>query len=265
MNYLFTIKPMAFVNSFLSVYHLSPLQWFLVLFAAMIIGMSKAGIGSVSIISVSIWAWIFGGRMSTGMILPMLIFADILAVRYYKRHALWDHLKKLLPWIAAGVLLAVVCGQYINDQLFKRLMAFIILISLFALFWWEKRPMAKVPYHWLFAGSMGLATGFTSMIGNLAGGFSTVYFISMQVLKDNFIGTAAWMFFILNSFKLPFHILVWKTVSVSSVTLNVMMIPAIAVGFYTGVFLVKKLNEQRFRKVILWLTTISSLLILLDL
>ena len=265
MNYLFTIKQMDFVNSLFSAYQLSPLQWLLVLCAATIIGMSKAGIGSISIISVSIWAWIFGSRMSTGMILPMLIFADVLAVRYYKRHALWDHLKKLLPWIAAGVLLAVVCGQFINDLVFKRLMAIIILISLFALFWWEKRPMARVPHHWLFAGSMGLATGFTSMIGNLAGGFSSVYFISMRVLKDNFIGTAAWMFFILNSFKLPFHIWVWKTVSVSSVTLNVLMIPAIATGFYIGVFLVKKLNEQRFRNVILWLTTISSLLILLDL
>lgn len=256
---------MNFIHSLFSNYPLSPFQWILVIVAATIIGMSKAGIGSISIISVSIWAWIFGSRLSTGMVLPMLIFADVLAVRYYKRHALWDHLKKLLPWIAAGVLLAVVCGQYINDQVFKRLMAFIILISLFALFWWEKRPMAKIPHHWLFAGSMGLATGFTSMIGNLAGGFSTVYFISMRVLKDNFIGTAAWMFFILNCFKLPFHVLVWKTVSPASVSLNGMMIPAIALGFYLGVNLVKRLNEQRFKDVILWLTVISSLLILLDL
>jgi len=253
------------INQLFSNYDLNLLQWGLALLAAMIIGMSKAGIGSISIISVSIWAWIFGSRISTGMVLPMLIFADVLAVKYYKRHALWSHLTRLLPWIAAGVLLAVVCGQYINDQVFKRLMAFIILISLFALFWWEKRPMASIPRHWLFAGSMGLATGFTSMIGNLAGGFSTVYFISMRVMKDNFIGTVAWMFFILNSFKLPFHVLVWKTVTPNSLMLNALMIPAIALGFYLGVFLVKRLNEQKFRDVILWLTVISSLLILLDL
>lgn len=256
------------MHLFLSIlphYQLSLLQWLLIFFAAMVIGLSKAGIGSISIISVSIWAWIFGSRMSTGMVLPMLIFADVLAVRYYKRHALWSHLIKLLPWIVIGVILAVICGQYINDQVFKRLMAFIILISLFALFWWEKRPMARVPSHWMFAGSMGLATGFTSMIGNLAGGFSNVYFISMRVLKDNFIGTVAWMFFILNSFKLPFHVLVWKTISPDSLILNAMMTPAIAAGFYLGVILVKRLNEQKFRDVILWLTVVSSLLILLDL
>jgi uncharacterized membrane protein YfcA len=122
-----------------------------------------------------------------------------------------------------------------------------------------------VPDRWLFAGSMGLLTGFTSMIGNLAGGFSNVYFISMRVLKNSFIGTAAWMFLLLNLFKLPFHIWVWKTVTFSTFKLNLVLVPVIAGGFYLGVFLVRKLNEKGFREVILWLTIASSLLVLFDL
>jgi uncharacterized membrane protein YfcA len=246
-------------------FHLDTLQWTLVFVASLIIGMSKAGIGSISIISVSIWAWIFGSKVSTGMVLPMLIMADVLAVYYYKRHAIWSHLWTLLPWIAAGVLLAVWCGHAIDDHVFKRLMAFIILISLIALFWWEKKPLAKAPTHWLFAVLMGLATGFTSMIGNLAGGFSNVYFISMRVLKDGFIGTAAWMFFLLNLFKLPFHIWVWKTITPATLFLNLTLFPGIILGFWMGVKLVEHLNERRFKTLILWLTTGSSLLVLLDL
>jgi uncharacterized protein len=258
---------------FLSGYHLSIFQWVLIVFASIIIGMSKAGIGSISIISVSIWAWIFGSRVSTGMVLPMLIMADVLAVYYYKRHAIWSHLFKLIPWIAAGVLLAAWCGHMINDHVFKRLMAFIILISLAALFWWEKKPVtiksdqaeSSGVRHKLFAATMGLATGFTSMIGNLAGGFSNVYFISTRVMKDNFIGTVAWMFFILNLFKLPFHIFLWKTVNPSTISLNLSLIPGIILGFWLGVKIVNNLNEKGFKKLILWLTTISSLLVLLDL
>ena len=256
---------MSFLDSLLPGYSITPLQWVLVFLAAAIIGMSKAGIGSISIITVSILAWIFGSRASTGMVLPMLIFADILAVKHYKRHALWEHLVKLLPWIAVGVVLAAVFGHLINDRLFKQLMAAIILISLFALIYFEKKPMASVPDHWLFSGSMGLLTGFTSMIGNLAGGFSNVYFISMRVLKNNFIGTAAWMFFLLNLFKLPFHIWIWKTVTPATFKLNLVMIPVITGGFYLGAFLVRKLNEKGFREVILWLTIVSSLLVLFDL
>ncbi|MEO5583671.1 MAG: sulfite exporter TauE/SafE family protein [Saprospiraceae bacterium] len=259
--------------NFLSQYHLSFFQWVLVIIASIIIGMSKAGIGSISIVSVSIWAWLFGSRVSTGMVLPMLIIADVLAVYYYKRHAIWSHLFKLIPWIAAGVLLAAWCGHMINDYVFKRLMSLIIIISLAALIWWEKKPevfhmnraVANGIQNKLFAATMGLATGFTSMIGNLAGGFSNIYFISTRVMKDNFIGTVAWMFFLLNLFKLPFHVFLWKTVTPTTISLNLTLIPGIVFGFWLGVKIVKNLNEKGFKNLILWLTTISALLVLLDL
>ena len=246
-------------------YHLTPLQWSLIIMASMITGMSKAGVGPISIISVAIWAWIFGSRPSTGILLPMLIVADICAVYYYKRHAVWPILIKLIPWIAIGVILAAWFGHRIDDQLFKRMMAGIILLSVGALFYWEKKPLARIPSHWAVSSVMGLATGFTSMIGNLAGGFSNIYFISMRVLKDNFIGTAAWMFFLLNLFKLPFHIWVWKTVTPETLSLNLILVPGILLGFWLGVKIVANLNERRFKNLILWLTAISSLLVLLDL
>ncbi|MEP7267941.1 MAG: sulfite exporter TauE/SafE family protein [Saprospiraceae bacterium] len=253
------MKFQAFV---FSGFDINIIQWCLIFLAAFIIGLSKAGIGSISIIAVTIWAWIFGSRPSTGMVLPMLIMADVLAVYYYKRHAQWSHLIKLMPWIVLGVILAAWYGKHIDAIVFKRLMAGIILISLAALFWWERKPLGKVPSHWLFASSMGLATGFTSMIGNLAGGFSNVYFISMRVFKDHFIGTAAWMFFILNLIKLPFHIWSWHTVTSDTLKLDLLLLPAIVLGFFIGVKLVKRLSDHTFRKVILWLTAISSLLVL---
>ena len=145
------------------------------------------------------------------------------------------------------------------------MMAGIILLSVGALFYWEKKPLARIPSHWAVSSVMGLATGFTSMIGNLAGGFSNIYFISMRVLKDNFIGTAAWMFFLLNLFKLPFHIWVWKTVTPETLSLNLILVPGILLGFWLGVKIVANLNERRFKNLILWLTAISSLLVLLDL
>lgn len=256
---------MLFLATIFDTYTFTGVQWMLILVAAIITGMSKAGINTISIISISIWASILDSKSSTGMVLPMLILADIMAVWYYKRRAVWSHLIRLMPWVMGGVILATLCGQSIDDQLFKRLMALIILISLIALFWWDRKPQTPIPTHPLFASSMGLATGFTSMIGNLAGGFSNVYFVSMRLTKDHFIGTVAWLFFMLNLFKLPFHIWVWKTVSMQSFLFNLALIPFIAIGFWLGLRLLSRLNEVGFKQMILWLTTISSLLVLLDL
>ena len=57
----------------------------------------------------------------------MLIAADIFAVIYYNRHAQWKYIKKLLPWMALGVLIGVWIGNDISEEIFKKLMAIIII------------------------------------------------------------------------------------------------------------------------------------------
>jgi len=47
--------------------------------------------------AVPLLAIIFGGKMSAGLMLPMLIMADLFAVKYYHRHANWNYLIKLFP------------------------------------------------------------------------------------------------------------------------------------------------------------------------
>ena len=54
---------------------------------AFLIGMSKTGIQGVVMLSIPIMALAFGAKESTGVILPMLCFADIIAVVYYRRES----------------------------------------------------------------------------------------------------------------------------------------------------------------------------------
>jgi uncharacterized membrane protein YfcA len=118
-----------------------------------------------------------------------------------------------------------------------------------------------VPHQWWFAGGMGLAAGFTTMIGNLAGAFSNIFFLAMRLPKNQFIGTAAWLFFIINLFKLPFHIWVWETVSLETLSLNLRLIPGIFLGLWVGVHVVKIIKNHHYRKLILILTAIGALMI----
>jgi hypothetical protein len=129
--------------------------------------------------------------------------------------------------------------------------------------WMEKKKAKDIPSHWTFSSGTGLLAGISSMIGNLAGSFSDIYFLAMRLPKNEFIGTAAWLFFIINVFKLPFHIFVWKTVNLETLGLNLIMVPGIIIGFYTGVTVLKRINNQLYRKLIFVATAIGALLILL--
>lgn len=243
-------------------YNLTALQWVAIGFAVFLLGLSKAGIKGIGIIIVVILAFVFGEKASTGVLLPMLIVADIFAVIYYNRHAQWKFIFKLLPWMIVGVLVGVWVGNDISEVLFKRIMAVIIIGSVLIMFFSEQRKSNSVPKNKFFASITGFLAGFTTMIGNLAGPISNIYFLAMRFPKNEFIGTAAWLFFIINVFKLPFHFFVWKTVTVDSLILNSVLIPAVILGFFVGASIVKLISNVNYRKFILIVTAIGGVVLL---
>lgn len=247
--------------SFFANFGLEPYQWILALVCAFIFGISKAGIKGIAIIAIPLMAIAFGGKASTGIVLPMLIMGDIFAVWYYSRHAQWGYLWKLLPWVLSGVLIGVWVGDKIPEALFKQIMATIILLSVGILFWWDRQKVKRIPNQRWFGITMGLLVGFTTMVGNLAGPFANIFFLAMQLPKEKFIGTTAWLFFIVNLFKVPFHIFVWGTITVESFVLDLTLLPGILLGLFIGIRLVKYIKEHHYRQLILVLTAIGAILI----
>ncbi|MEN8125156.1 MAG: sulfite exporter TauE/SafE family protein [Bacteroidota bacterium] len=253
---------MESLTQIISAYHLSITDIVLAFLATLILGMGKAGLKGLGVIIVTLMALVFGGKASTGILMPLMIIADIFAVIYYHKHTQWIYLVKLLPMMVIGVLLGVWWGNDISEVLFKQIMAIFILFTVFIMIWMDQKKTRRIPKHWVFSSSMGLLSGITSMIGNLAGSFANIYLLAMRLPKNEFIGTAAWLFFIVNVFKLPFHIFVWKTVTKETILINLFLAPAILLGFYLGVSLVKKINNDVYRKFIIVVTAFGALLIL---
>jgi len=162
-----------------------------------------------------------------------------------------------------GVLLGAWVGKDLPEAQFKQCMAIVILISVVMMFWRDRRPQQSFPKNWWFAGSTGLAAGFTSMVGNLAGAFANLFFLATNIPKNEIIGTSSWLFFILNLFKLPFHIFVWGTIGAESMKSNLPLIPALIIGFFLGVKLVSYINEKMYRNFLLIVTAIGAIIIFL--
>lgn len=230
--------------------------------AAFILGFAKAGLKGLSIIIVSLMVIAFGAKDSTGVLLPLLIVGDILAVIYYNRHAQWNILRKFLPWMVFGVIVGVIIGKDMDELVFKKWVSVIIIVSVILMFWWESKPKRRVPTNWWFAGLTGTMAGFTTMIGNLAGAFADLYFLAMRIPKDQFIGTAAWLFFIINLFKVPFHVFSWKTMNLYSLTMDVYLFPLVIIGFFFGVKVVALFKEKGYRRFILIMTALAAIVIL---
>ena len=228
------------------------------LLVSVFIGMSKTGIHGAGMMAVPMLAVVFGGQLSSGILLPILCLADVFGVWYYHRHASWYHLKKLFPWAAVGTVLGTIVGGLIDDESFKIVMAVIIVLSVFIMIWLEQGHREEVPDYKWFASLTGVAGGFTSMIGNLATSVVAIYFLTMRLPKNAFIGTTAWFFLVINWFKVPFHIFSWKTITWNTFLLDLTTLPFIAVGAFLGIVIVKKIRDKAYRWFIIGMTLVAA-------
>ena len=222
-------------------------DWVWVFFVALCIGLAKTGLSGLGLLVVPIMASVFGARLSTGVILPMLIMADVFAVVYYHRHADFKLIVKLAPATVTGVLFAIWVGDSVDDATFGTMMAVIIILGLAIMIYNEINRNMDVPHNWAFASFAGVLGGFTTMIGNAAGPVMSIYFLALRLKKNNFIGTGAWFFLLVNIFKVPFHITIWETITWESFMFNLKLFPIIMAGAFLGIYLVKKIPEKPYR------------------
>jgi len=239
-------------------------NWMLVGLCALLIGMSKTGVPGVSMIVVPVMAMIFGGKASTGVLLPILITADVFAVTYYRRHAAWKPLLKTIPWAFFGLIIALYIGSYVNDHQFKHIIALSVLFSVILMVSNDRLKKQKnFTDHPAFAAIFGILGGFATMMGNVAGPVFAIYLLALHLDKKNYIGTTAWFFAIINLTKLPMQYFVWKNIHAETLLIDLLVVPFVMVGAYVGIKVVHKINEQTYRWTVVIITFFSALLIFL--
>ena len=248
----------------LSFLHISVFEWAILIVCGMLVGMSKVGVPGVSMIVVPAMVFIFGAKESTGVLLPILMMADIFGVAYYRRHTNWKHLVKVLPWAVIGLLIALWVGEIVNDKQFKNLIAILVFISIGLMLWQDKRKGTLLfPDKWWFAASMGILGGFATMIGNVAGPVFAIYLLAMHLPKNSFIGTGAWFFLIINATKFPLQLFVWDNITIQTLTIDLITLPAIAISAFIGFKVVKVIPEKAYRGFVILITAVSAFLLLL--
>ena len=226
--------------------------WVVICLCAFMIGVSKTGVPGIGILAVPLIAMVLPARYSVGILLGILVLADLFAAGYYRRHAQWNHIVRLLPAAFAGIIAGYFGLKVINDDQLQPVIGAVVLVMLGINYWRSRKEDVQIPNHWCFAVCLGFLAGVTSMMANAAGPIMIVYLIAMRLPKIEFIGTAAWFFFAINWLKVPFGVNL-QMVTMESIKLDLMMLPAIAAGAVFGIFVLKRIPQK-------WFTTVVEIL-----
>ena len=228
--------------------------------AAALIGFSKTSVGGVGILAVLLAALAFPGKASPGILVPLLVAADIVAVMYYRRDCQWHVLLKLFP----AAILGIVIGYFVADlapiEFFYKLIGIIILLGLFVSFAIEHFKV-KPNSGWFVTSIVGVTAGAASMIANAAGPIFGVFLLQMGLTKEKFVGTRSWYFLILNIIKLPFFLQL-GTVNPQTLLLDLYVLPLLFLGAWGGVKILKMINLTMFKWLIRAAVIISAIRLL---
>ncbi|WP_147803194.1 sulfite exporter TauE/SafE family protein [Alkalicoccus halolimnae] len=232
---------------------------------AVLIGISKTGLPTLGIFVVAVMASVFPVRESIGIVLPMLITADIVAVLYYRRNADWATLIRLIPWVSGGLVIGFIFLFFVEVNRPIEISLGIIIAAMALLQVWNSffsRRASAENRSTLFTVVIGTLAGFSTMVGNAAGPVMAIFLLAAGLPKHSFIGTGAWFFLAVNLIKVPLYTSL-GLITTSTLTLNAWMIPAILAGTVIGIKTLQKIPQSWFNYIILALALIGGIRLLI--
>lgn len=241
--------------------------------ASALVGFSKTAVSGANTISLAVFAAVLPARESTGVLLPILIAGDVLAVLTYRRHAHWPTLLRLFPAVAVGVVAGTLFMMWAGDAAVRTSIGAILLLMAGVT---VRRRRAAGPGEGPAVGadpptaaerikarSYGVLGGFTTMVANAGGPVMSLYLLSAGFRKLGFLGTSAWFFLIVNTSKVPFSVGL-GLIDARSLMLDACLLLFVLPGAWIGRKCVDRINQLFFERLVIGATVLGGLQLLLN-
>lgn len=230
---------------------------------AFLIGLSKGGLGGMlGALATPLMALVMPAQLVIGLILPLLMFADIFAVAFHWRR--WN--KHLIILLIPGAIVGVTIGTlFITNaptEALRTLLGIIVLaFTVYKIL--ENRILGALKYegknwHGYLAGTV---TGFSSSLAHTGGPPVSIYLILQDVPPRVFIATSALFFMILNWIKVPYY---WYAglFDLEKLTQIVWILPLLPMGVMTGRWMGTRVSKEVFERIIVVLLGITGIMLI---
>ncbi|MEM9914509.1 MAG: sulfite exporter TauE/SafE family protein [Planctomycetota bacterium] len=220
--------------------------------AVLIIGIAKSGFGGgIGILAVPLLALAFKPEVAVGVLLPILMLGDIVALIQHRRHRSWRHLRWAFPggligigvgtallwWFASGDVLATalnltvggVCVVFVGLQVYRM--------------FGGKVP--AVPDNATAGLTAGGVAGAVSTLAHSAGPVMTIYLLEHKLDKRVLVGTLVLFFFALNLAKLPTYV-GFGLLNGQTLLASAMLLPLVPIGSALGLWMHRVIAERPF-------------------
>lgn len=232
--------------------------------AVLIVGLSKAGLlGGLGVVGVPLLALVMPARDAAGMMLPVLLCMDAVAVWMYRREVDWSILKIMLPGAAVGTLLGWALWAMVSDAMVLLMVGVVTLVFVIDAVFPIRKKLEGLPPSKPWGTFWGGMAGFTSFISHTGGPPFQIYVLPRKLPPAVYAGTTAVFFAIVNTSKLvPYFFL--GQLNVHNLTLSAALAPVGVIGVFLGIYLVRRISMKLFYRIAYWLVFLLALQLIWD-
>jgi uncharacterized membrane protein YfcA len=242
-----------------------PIFYLLAVPAVVLLGFSKGGLAGVGSLSLPLLVLVIDPVQAAAILLPILIAQDVVGVWSFRQHLDWYVLGWTLPGAVLGILIGYLFAASVSADAVMALVGSIS-IGFGAYRLWlgrSGRSTASAASPGWVGTIAGVASGFTSQIAHAGAPPFQLWVLPRRLPRDVLIGTWAVYFAALNWIKVPAFAALGQ-LSAPNMLTAAALLPVAIVSTFAGVWLVRRIDGERFYKIIYWLMIFVGVILIVE-
>ena len=232
--------------------------------AIILYGIAKSGLGgSISLISVPLMTVVMPLQQALAIILPILIFSDMIAVYRFRKEFNLKILKLIVPFAAVGIIIGSLTFSYFSENLLKFIVGIMGFLFAGHYFLFKKEKTVPAKQNYLKGAICSSISGFSSFCVHSGGTPTSLYLLPLRLKKEIYVGTRVIFFCFVNLLKLPLYIYL-SMVNFDTLYQSITLFPLAVIGIFIGYKLLKIIKENLFYNIIYALILASSTKLIID-
>lgn len=242
-----------------------PLFYLLATPAVVLLGFSKGGLSGVGSLALPLMVLVIEPVQAAAIMLPILIVQDAVGVWSFRRHLDWYVLGWTLPGATIGILIGYLFAASVSSAAVMALVG-TISIAFGAYRLWQGRrgtPAASASSPGWIGSLFGVVSGFTSQIAHAGAPPFQLWVLPRRLSRDVLVGTSAVYFAALNWIKVPAFAALGQFTRLNMLTAAALL-PVAIVATFAGVWLVRRIDGERFYKIVYCLMIFVGVMLLVE-
>lgn len=234
------------------------LYYTLVIGAVIVMGIAKSGFGGgIGILAVPLVANAMPPDRALGVMLPILVVADVFAVYQHRWQWSWPHLRPALFGAAGGVglgtLLIFMLFQSGSKDSFAAVLSILVGSICLVMVGVQVYRMLggkvpKLPGNKPAAVTVGASAGFTSMLSHAAGPIMSIYWLDQDLGKRVLTSSLVLFFILVNIAKLPSYVAL-DMITLQTLKESAVFALFVPIGSLLGIVMHHRIPEKPFTAV----------------